>query len=213
MNGRSGWTVVEMLAATACSLLILAALAGFVRGQTRFLDREGRRLALRESCRRVLDMVAREVRGAGYEPVAGAFDGAADGLAVASRDRIELRSDLHGSSAIDPPDGILDVDSDERIGFFLNPARGQVSETVGRQTLPLTLDFTVPANGFELRYLDACGTEIVAASGASLAAAERARVRSVAARLNVTQPGAGGVSASVVSTLRNREVLRCETME
>jgi hypothetical protein len=200
-----------MLAAMACSLLILAALAGFVRGQTRFLDRESRRLALRESCRRVLGMVAREVRGAGYKPVAGAFDGAADGLAVATRDRIELRSDLHGSSAIDPPDGILDVDSDERIGFFLNPARGQVSETVGRQTLPLTLDFTVPAGGFELRYLDACGTEIVAASGASLTAEERARVRSVAVRLNVTQPGVGGVSADVVSTLRNREVLRCET--
>jgi type II secretory pathway pseudopilin PulG len=213
MKGGSGWTVVEMLAAMTCSLLILAALGGFVRGQTRFLDRETRRLALRESCRRVLDMVAREVRAAGYEPVSGTFDGAADGLAIAARDRIELRSDLHGSSAADQPDGILDVDSDERIGFFLNPARGQVSEAVGRQTLPLTLDFSVPEGGFELRYLDACGAEIAATSGSSLTAVERARVRSVAARLNVTQPGVGGVSADIVSTLRNREVLRCEATE
>jgi hypothetical protein len=213
VNGRSGWTVVEMLAATACSLLILSALGGFVRGQTRFVDRESRRLALRESCRRVLDMVGREVRSAGYEPVAGTFDGAADGLAVAARDRIELRSDLHGSSATDPPDGILDVDSDERIGFFLNPTRGQVFETVGRQTLPLMLDASVPAGGFELRYLDACGGEIVPTSGISLTSEERTRVRSVAARLNVTRPGVGGVSAGTVSTLRNREDLRCETTE
>ncbi len=211
MKGTRGWTIVELLAAMACSLLILGALGGFVRGQTRFLDHELRRLALRETCRRVLDMVAREVRGAGYEPVGGTFDGAADGLAVAARDRIELRSDWHGSSSADQPDGILDVDSDERIGFFLNPARGLVSETVGRQTLPLTLDSTVPANGFELRYLDACGAEVIAASGASLTAEERARVRSVAARLNVTQPGIGAVSADIVSTLRNREALRCET--
>ena len=128
MKFRNGWTVVEMLAATTCSLLILAALGGFARAQTRFLDRESRRLEVRETCRRVLDMIAREVRGAGYSPVAGAFHDSGDGLAIAGRDHLELRSDLHGASASDPPDGILDADSDERIGFVLNPARGLVSE-------------------------------------------------------------------------------------
>jgi len=211
MRAANGWTVFEMLAAMTCSLLILAALGGFARAQTRFLDRESRRLELRETCRRVLDMIAREVRGAGYCPVPGTFDGSADGLAVAARDHIELRSDLHGASASDPPDGILDADSDERIGFVLNSSRGSVSQTVGRQTLPLTLDFMVPAGGFEFRYFDACETEVVPADGASLTAEERARVRSVGARLDVTQRDVGGVSAEVFSTLRNRETLRCET--
>jgi type II secretory pathway pseudopilin PulG len=213
MKARNGWTVVEMLAATTCALLILAALGGFARAQTRFLSRESRRLELRETCRRVLDMIAREARGAGYAPVAGTFDGPADGLAVAARDHIELRSDLHGASADDRSDGILDADSDERVGFLLNPSRGLVSETVGRQTLPLTLDFMVSAGGFEIRYFDACETEVVPAGGASLTAEERARVRSVGVRLDVTQPGVGGVSADVFSTLRNRELLRCETTD
>jgi hypothetical protein len=209
----NGWTVVEMVAAMTCSLLILAALGGFARAQTRFLDRESRRLELRETCRRVLDMIAREVRGAGYAPVDGTFDGAADGLAIAARDHVELRSDLHGASPGEPSDGILDADSDERVGFLLNPSRGSVSETIGRQTVPLTLDFTVPIGGFEIRYFDACESEVVPAGGASLTAAERARVRSIGARLAVTQPDVGGVSAEFLSTLRNREQLRCETTD
>ncbi len=213
MTAKSGWTVIEMIVAMTCSLVIVAALGAFARAQTRLFDRESRRMVLRETCRRVLDMIAREVRGAGFEPVAGAFDGSADGLELAASDRIELRSDLHGSSATDPPDGILDVDSDERIGFFSNSARGVISETVGRQTLPLTRDFMVPSDGFELRYFDGCGVEVVPASGALLTAEQRARIRSVAVRLNVTQPGLGGVSADVVSTLRNREVLRCPRTE
>ena len=213
MKFRNGWTVVEMLAATTCSLLILAALGGFARAQTRFLDRESRRLEVRETCRRVLDMIAREVRGAGYSPVAGAFHDSGDGLAIAGRDHLELRSDLHGASASDPPDGILDADSDERIGFVLNSARGLVSETVGRQTLPLTPDFMVSPGGFELRYFDACGTEVASPSGALLMAEERARVRSVGVHLEATQPGVGQVSGDVFSTLRNRELLRCETTE
>src|SRR4029079_9902002 len=104
----------------------------------------------------------------------------------------------------DPPDGILDADSDERIGFVLNPARGLVSETVGRPTLPLTPDFLVSPGGFEFRYFDACGTEVASPSGALLTAEERARVRSVGAHLEVTQPSVGRVSADVFSTLRNR---------
>jgi hypothetical protein len=71
----------------------------------------------------------------------------------------------------------------------------------------------VPASGFELRYFDACETEVVPVSGASLTAEERARVRSVGARLDVTQRGVGGVSAEIFSTLRNRELLRCETTD
>jgi len=44
MKFRNGWTVVEMLAATTCSLLMLAALGGFARAQTRPADRPHARL-------------------------------------------------------------------------------------------------------------------------------------------------------------------------
>ncbi|HUE38927.1 MAG TPA: hypothetical protein VMR29_05445, partial [Candidatus Binatia bacterium] len=184
MNMRA-FTLVEMLVAVGSSLSILAAVGGFARAESRMLQRECRRLGATEASRRVLDSIAREIRGAGFAPVAGGFDGVADGLSIAARSRIELRSDAHGATSADPPDGILDPDSDERISFSLNAARGVVSESIGRQALPLTLESVVPADGLVLRYFDACGEELVPATGSELAAAERAQVRRVTIALSV----------------------------
>lgn len=207
MNTRCGFTLLELLVSVTSSLLIVAAVGSFSRAESRMADRESRRLRLREANRRVLEMIAREVRGAGFAPVAGSFDGGRDGLAVAARDRIELRSDLHGATTTEAPDGTLDVDSDERIGFFLNASRA-VSESVGRQTLPLTLDSTVPAGGLVFRYLDACGDEILPAAGTDLSADERPRVRSIAVGLTIKE-GVESVAEELTAALRNRRSLRC----
>jgi hypothetical protein len=203
VTARAGFTVVEMLVAVGSSLTILAAVGGFARAESRMLDGERRRLRVAEADRRVLE-------GAGFAPMRGGFDGAADGLAVGGRNRIELRSDLHGATSADPPDGVLDVDSDERIGFVSNAARGLISESIGRQVLPLTLESAVPPAGLWFRYFDACGGEIVPAIGAELAADERSRVRSVTIGLIIRESGAGAIVGEVTSTLRNRQGLRCE---
>lgn len=206
---RAGLGLVEMLVATCSSLLVIAAVGGFARAEARLLDREARRLRLREASRRVLDLAVREIRGAGFAPVAGDFDGTADGLSLAAPDRLEIRSDWHGSSGGTPPDGHLDPDSDERTGFFLNASRGIVAETVGRQTLSLTLDSMVSANGLAFRYFDACGEEITPAAGPDLAAEERARVRRVEISLVVREQGGDAITAEASSALRNRVGLRC----
>jgi Tfp pilus assembly protein PilW len=207
VNSRAGFSLLEVLVAAASSLLILGAVGNFARAESRMVDRESRRLRAREAARRVVEMIAREVRGAGFAPVAG-FDGARDGLAVAARDHLEIRSDLHGTRSGDPPDGILDPDSDERIGFSLNASRGVVSESVGRQTLPLTLDSAVPRDGLVLRYFDACGAELVPTAGVELSADDRARVRAVVARLTVVERGET-VATEARAALRNRGTLRC----
>jgi type II secretory pathway pseudopilin PulG len=209
VSRRAGFTLLEMLVAVGSSLAILAAVGGFARGQTRMVDRECRRLRLMETSRRVLDTIAREIRGAGFAPVAGGFDGAADGLFVAGRNRIELRADLHGPTGGDPPDGLLDADSDERIGFALNATRGSISQTIGRQSVPLTLDGAVPADGLSFRYFDACDLEVVPARGGELAAEERPRVRRIAVALSVRETR-DALVADVTATLRNRQTLRCE---
>jgi Tfp pilus assembly protein PilW len=206
---RAGLGLIEILVATCSSLLVLAAVGGFARAEARLLDREARRLRLREASRRVLDLVVREIRGTGFAPTAGTFDGAADGLSIAAPDRIEIRSDWHGSSAGTPPDGVLDPDSDERTGFFLNASRGIVAETVGRQTLSLTLDSMVPADGLLFRYFDVCGLEITPASGPELSADERAKVRRVAVSLVVRERGGETITAEASSALRNRTGLEC----
>jgi Tfp pilus assembly protein PilW len=209
MKRNRGLGLTEMLVATCSSLLIVAAVGGFARAESRLLEREARRLRLHEASRRVLDLIARELRGAGFAPVAGDFDGATDGLFVATPDRLEVRSDLHGASAQTPPDGRLDGDSDERIGFFLNASRGLVAETVGRQTLSLTLDSMVPAGGLLFRYFDACDLEITPAGGTELSAEQRPSVRRIAVSLVVRDGGGEVITAEASSALRNRTGLRC----
>jgi len=209
MNPRSGFTLLELLVSVVSSLLIVAAVGSFSRAETRMVDREFRHLRVREANRRVLEMIVREIRGAGFAPVVpGGFDGALNGLAVAAEDRIEIRSDLHGATAADPPDGTLDTDSDERIGFFATATRGTVSESVGRQTLPLTTDSTVPRRGLLFRYLDPCGDEILPTGGTELSPDERARVRSIAIGLT-TKEGTESASDLAIIELRNRRNLRC----
>jgi Tfp pilus assembly protein PilW len=209
MNARSGFTLLELLVSVVSSLLIVAAVGAFSRAESRMVDREFRHLRVLEANRRVLEMIVREIRGAGFAPVApGTFDGALDGLAIAARDRIEIRSDHHGATAADPSDGTLDADSDERIGFFVSAARGTVSESVGRQTLPLTADSTVPAGGLVFRYIDACGDEILPVVGTDLSGDERARVRSIVVGLTIKE-GAESAGDEVVIELRNRRGLRC----
>lgn len=203
------FTLLELLVTMASSLLVLAAIGGFCRAESQLLEREARGARLREASRRVIEMVAREIRGAGFAPTSGPFDGAADGLSLARAERLEVRSDLHGAAGGDPPDGVVDPDSDERIGFFLNPARGLVDQTVGTQTRPLTLDSMVPANGFHLRYFDACDGEIVPPAAGALSAAERARVRRIAVALTISDATGSSISAEVSAALRNRGDLKC----
>ena len=209
MRSTVGLTLVELLVAVAASLLLLAAVAAFSRAQSRALERDSRHLRLHEASRRVLGSMAREIRVAGFAPLAGDFDGDADGLMVAASDHFELRADLHGSSTSDPPDGELDVDSDERIGFVLNSLRGVVSQTIGRQSQPLTLDGTVPADGLVVRYFDACDEEVVVPAGGELDEVDRRRVRRLEIRLVVRERGGEMLTSETTAALRNRQRLRC----
>lgn len=208
MSTEKGFTLLELLVATGASLALIAAVGGFTRAEGRMVARETRRLELREAGRRIADSIARELRGGGFAPVDGSFDGERDGLSVAALERIEIRADLHGATSASPPDGVLDADSDERIGFLRSAARGTVSQTIGRQTASLTVDARVPPRGLAFRYVDACGVEITPAAGDELSEDERRRVKEVDVRV-VLADGVESLTSEVVATLRNRQGLRC----
>ena len=129
---------------------------------------------------------------------------------VAASDHLELRSDQHGASSGDPPDGELDTGSDERIGFVLNSTRGVVSQTIGRQSNPLTLDGMIPRGGLVFRYFDACDDEVAVPPSGELAEADRRRVRRIAIRLTVREGSRESITNEATAALRNRAGLRCE---
>jgi Tfp pilus assembly protein PilW len=210
VNRPSGFTIVEIVVSLASALLVLAAAGSFSRSQSRAFERAAGHFTIRETVRRVLATISQELRGAGFTPVAGSFDGSSGGLTIAEAQRIEVRADLHGPNSGDPPDGAIDDGSDERIGFLLSASRGTVSETIGRQSQPLTLDGMVPANGLGFRYFDACDVEIPVPPGGGLDDASRARVRRIAVHFLARQPGGDTVGGDTTATLRNRGELRCE---
>lgn len=211
MRSNAGLTLVETLVATAATFVILAGLASTSLFQGRLLSREASALDLRENGRRVLEMIAREIRGAGFAPRGdGAFDGALDGIALARGDAIELRADRHGAADDDSPDGMVDLASDERISFYRNEARKAVYESVGGQILPLTAGVVVPAGGFALRYFDGCGGELRPPEGGELGAGERRRIRLVSIRLHVTTSRGNAELVGKTSALpRNRSPQDC----
>lgn len=207
-GGFAGYTVIEILVAMVSALLTLAAIGGMLRIQGRLFGCEARSLALREASRRVIEMMTKEIRGAGFEPLlSSSFDGRADGIAVARSDLIEIRSDRQGSTSEDPPDGTIDFDSAERVSFFHNQIRQTIYQSVGQQILPLTsvAEVLVSPGGLGLRYFDGCGRELVVPAGGELSSENRIRIRRVALSVTLEDiTGTGSISAETTVTLRNR---------
>ena len=210
MKSDHGISAVEVLTATASALLVLVSLGHTAVLQQRLFRSEARQLEARESSRRIVDLVARELRGAGFDPLGeGSFDGFREAIIVAARERIEVRADRHGSGGGDAPDGVVDPASDERVTFFRHAATRMIRQSFGDQVLSLS-ELPTPADGFVIRYFDPCGAEIVPPPGLELAEAERMRVRRVTIAASFVEPGSSSVrSAETSVALRNRAHLGC----
>lgn len=210
-RGVRGSALLELLVASAGALLVVAMVAGLYPTHARAYAGGRDRLELRASLRRVLDGILREIRTLGFDPIVdptdpAAFDGAADGLAIAEAERIEVRADFRGASAGDPPDDRLDEGSAERTGFQRSTGTDSVTQRTGGLVVPLTDGLRVDAGGLRFRYLDACGVE----RAPPLDAAARREIASIRVELSATHLGSSGVEqvAGRVA-LRNRRGLLC----
>lgn len=206
MKGAAGFTAVEVLVATAASLVVLASVGSAAAFQRRFLSRETAALERREASIRVLGMIVREIRGAGFDPApAGTFDGEREGIAIARRSVLEVRADHHGALPGTPPDGELDPGSDERVAFSRSVSSRSVALSLGNQVQSLTSGVVVPETGLAFRYFDGCGAELVPEEPAGLSAEDRRRIRRVAVSLEVSAAGGAESFAGEASAfLRNR---------
>lgn len=207
--GARGASVVEILVASAAAFLVLASCAQTVLAQHELWRLQDSRMRLREGARRVSEAIAREIRGAGFDPLPGGpFDGATDGVSVATVEAIELLAD-RGGAPDGSPDGAADPASDERIGFYRSAGQRSVYETIGGLVAPLLDGPEVPPGGLVFRYFDACGGELVPGV-TGLDAATRPRVASVRVRLVLEDPASRErVEAGTVVALRNRQELAC----
>jgi Tfp pilus assembly protein PilW len=173
-----GTGVVELLTATALSLVVLGTLVGAVGSGARLLAGAGARGEVEDTAQLAVEAFTFDVRRAGYDPAAAGIAAVAE----AARDHVILTADLDADGAVDPG-------SAETTGYACASA-GRLSRILGHQSMPL-------ADGVRrcaLAYLDQAGAAIpTPATG--LRPAERARVRAVQLALELRPPGRGGPTA------------------
>jgi len=210
-----GFTLVELLVAMVIVSVVMAAAIGVFRMQTHTVKAQENRLDAQEYARSVLDIMVREIRNAGYNPLsatsgANCAGGSAGspGVVTATATSFRFTYDYRGTNSTDPPDGACD-DADEDITYTLDTSCSGASIgniTRNGSSNPLT-DCNVTS--LDIRYFKQDGTELSRpVSGATnLAAIQRVQITLTVQSKNPDPLfGGGQLNATMTSNadLRNR---------
>lgn len=165
---QAGFTMVELLVSTLLSSLVMVATYGIYRVQMHSVRAQEYRLDAQEYGRAALDMMVREIRNAGLNPL-GALSGTALGLGcgvgfaagapgvvAADATTIGFTYDFQGGITPATPDGSCD-DPDEQITYAYDTSGCPALGNITRNGVPLT-DCNV--SGLDLRYFRPDGTEL-----------------------------------------------------
>jgi len=190
-----GFTLPDMLGAMTLAIIAGTGAVTFIRSQSLALRVQAGQADLNDSSRGAIELMAREIRLAGYWPCGtsttapcpggcpvvggsgrGIFTGATSTL-------IRVQADLDGNGAISTA-----AAATEDLTFQYDAANTKVTRTAGSGGGATTGDVVtdVAAGSFAIRYFDSTGTEIVPGAG-GLTAAQAGAINRVAVRLEPTK--------------------------
>ena len=110
--GRRGFTLVEMLIAMVIVGIMGIALVGFLRAQHQTMVRQNSGVLATQNARAAMDMLARELRNAGYSP-RGSLSAAR--IQAMDVDSVTWTADMNADGdTLDTSTGLWD----ERVGYF-----------------------------------------------------------------------------------------------
>jgi type II secretory pathway component PulJ len=175
-HDQSGFTVTELLAATAVSLVMLATVVSFNRFQLFALRDQANQIDVQTTARNIVDLFAREVRRAGMNPdcTIPAFSGIED----ARQNSLRIQSDLNG-------DGVL-TGVNEDLTYRYNYEDSRIERVDNVTHTANTLATGVDFSGSQLRYFNGAGVELVPPPWTSLTAAQRSAVRRIRVQLSLS---------------------------
>lgn len=180
--GNRGVTLLEMLIAMVILGIMGIALVGFLRTQHQTVLRQSDGVLVTQNARAAVDMLAREMRNAGYNPRGSVSGGA---LKTIDPDSVSWTADLD----LDGDTLSSGTSWDERVAYWVQGSRLMRGAGGGTGT-PLATD----VDSLRFTYLDGDGT----------ATADPALVEQVGIRLYYSTPD--GVQAGVIESqvaLRN----------
>jgi type II secretory pathway component PulJ len=136
-----GYSLLDLLVATAAMGLVMAGLLTILRSGTTTYRWGAARVEAQQSARAALERMARELRGAGYDPTSAGIAR----IVTAEPARVAFQSDLDGDGVVDP--------TRERVTFVLRPGESILRRDAGGGAQPMI-------NGvkrFVVTYFDAAG--------------------------------------------------------
>lgn len=148
MMKDKGFSLVELLVATAVGLVVLGSMYGVFTIQNKTLGDQEEIVAMQQSVRAGMDMMAREILIAGYNPTQAAFYGVTVDAA-----QLQIKADLRGVNPTDPPDGIIQASSEENIVYAFDATNKRIIRNTGAGAQP----FVENVEAFAFEYLDING--------------------------------------------------------
>lgn len=152
MRGHSvsragGFTLVEVLISLVTGSILLSAVISILVLQRQLYDVQDQVAEMVQTTRAAVDMIAREVRMAGFDPTGAGFTGIS-----CNPSHLFIAADFRGSQPNDPPDGDID-DPGERIVFCYDEKNLQIDRNTGGGNQP----FAENIQEFVFSCLDAQG--------------------------------------------------------
>lgn len=151
-----GFTLIEMMIAMAIGLVVLGAAYSVFTIQYKTFGNQEEIVAMQQSVRAGMDMMAREIRMARYDP-AGVNSDANTGNdflgVIVDATQLEIRADLNG-------DGAIDGTSEENIVYVFDSANNRITRNIGSGAQP----FVENVDSFSFDYLDGAGASTLNAA-------------------------------------------------
>ena len=178
--GQAGFTVMEVLVATAIGLVAITACMAFNVAQMYAMRNQSNQVDLQTNARTIVDLFAREVRRAGTQTNPTCSGSVSTGIVLAKSSRIQIRS-VNGLTG-----------SNEDVTYTLDSSNKQVRRTDNIAGRTDTLWSGASIAGSQILYFDSNGSQLLPDED-GLTPAQLTRVMRVklqlALRANVPQPG------------------------
>ncbi len=170
-----GFTLMEVLGAMLLMLIITAAMFSAYRFQLFAFRTQEAQLDVQETARDLIDLMAREIRLAGYDPTCvKTFAGIAD----ARPQLLQVQFDRNGDGAIGAGESIV---------YAYNADLDQIQRSAGGA--PVALATGMPDNALAFSYFDGNGAALTPSGNpAALTVTQRNAVRRVKVTLMLQQP-------------------------
>ena len=136
-----GFSLVELLIAMAVGLVVLGAMYSVFTIQNKTFGNQENFVEMQQSVRAGMDMMAREIVMAGYDPAGVTFDGVTVNAA-----QLQIMADLDGNGAIN-------MTSQENIVYFRDATNNRITRNIGSGNQP----FVENVQSFTFQYLDGAG--------------------------------------------------------